>query len=565
MANNVKPLTSVQEPGFFSEIQVSPSLFLTPGGEQVVGLVGTGKPTKTVASLGIRSSVSSDLLTSPVVSINLVSSDAVYTYPPSSYASAQRGTVDLSTIILGDLTGKVITATVDGKSADTWAFTVLASVADIAVQINAHFVNIKAEIDSAHKLVLYTNPSVASGLSFLVGSGNANLILGLTDGARAQSIRWDPAAESLGAQYAPQPGTDYTVNFETPKVAADFAPQSFFGLPQVVAQYGDASQGYSLSVGAAAAFATGASIVTCRQLSPAELTPGPALYGEMSNALSDMEVQSISILVPMVPLNDGSGCSPLYINHVSKMSSKLERMERMCILGMDETAGRLETLGTAPSWESYLAAFNSVTENSGLQSERVMVVNPGQATFSYKNADYTVDGTYLAASLAGLMVSPNYDVATPMTRKVMSNVLDLILPELARAEKNTLTSMGATVIEAANGNVQVRRAITCDSSSIPAQEPSIVRAFDLVAQDLRMGLENRFIGSKILPNSTARAVEAATSSFLEEEVAAEIIGAYRNVKAQQNPVEPRQFDVSFEAVPLYPFIWGFIDLSITLS
>jgi hypothetical protein len=247
------------------------------------------------------------------------------------------------------------------------------------------------------------------------------------------------------------------------------------------------------------------------------------------------------------------------------MSSKLERMERMCILGMDETSGRLDTLGSAPSWESYLSAFNSVTANSGLQSERVMVVNPGQATFNYKNANYTVDGTYLAASMAGLMTSPNYDVATPMTRKVMSNVLALILPELARAEKNTLTSMGATVIEAANGNVQVRRAITCDSSSIPAQEPSIVRAFDLVAQDLRMGLENRFIGSKILPNSTARAVEAAASSFLEEEVASEIIGAYRNVKAHQNPVEPRQFDVSFEAAPLYPFIWGFVDISITMS
>jgi hypothetical protein len=162
------------------------------------------------------------------------------------------------------------------------------------------------------------------------------------------------------------------------------------------------------------------------------------------------------------------------------------------------------------------------------------------------------------------MVSSEFDEAEPMTRKALSTISELLLPDLSRPEKNQLTDLGVTVIEAKSSTILVRRAVTADYSSIAAQEPSIVRAFDRVAMELRESLENRFVGTKIL-NTTHTALEAATTVFLERLVANEIITTYRNVKAEQNNVEPRQFDISFEAVPVFPFIWGFLDISITIS
>jgi len=67
------------------------------------------------------------------------------------------------------------------------------------------------------------------------------------------------------------------------------------------------------------------------------------------------------------------------------------------------------------------------------------------------------------------------------------------------------------------------------------------------------GKSYRFVGQKIL-NTTSTALDAATSVFLERLVAEEIITSYRNVKAEQEPTEPRQFNISLEATPVFPFI-----------
>lgn len=557
------PLTNVREPGFFSAISVSPSLFLTPGSAQVIGLIGTGKATATVLSSGARGTDKSDAMPNPIKSITIASSDAVYMYPQSSYSIAQLGSIDLTTITLGDLNTKVLSAQIDGETADTVTFTTPATVADIATQINAAWTLIKAEITTANKLLLYVAGTGMDGKSFLIGSGNADTIVGLVSASRAQSVRWDPALTD--ANLAPQAGTVYTVNFERPKVAADFAPQSFFGLSQVVSMYGDVSAANTISLGAQGAFGNGASLVTCRQLDPDQMDTSSHIEGEMVSALEDMESQSLKIVVPMYPINtDPTALGLKYLDHVSKMSSLLERQERICILGTDEISGRMTTAGTGTTWHDLMAQFD-VSESSGLSPERVMVVNPGYCQLNYKGTEIDADGTYIAACLAGRMVNANYDVAEPMTRKPLTTIDQLILPELARSEKNALTSYGVTVVEAVNNVIQVRRSITCDSSSIPAQEPSIVRSFDYVVENLRGALENRFVGTKILPTVTGTALVAATSHFMDTYVADEIIGAYRNVTAVQNSVEPRQFDIECEAAPIYPFLWGFLSLSVTLS
>lgn len=550
-----EPLTNIEEAGFYSQITESPSLFLVPGSTQVVGLIGTGKSTKSVASEIVRGSDKSDALSSSISSFNAASSNAIFHYPQSSFAAAHVGSS-----YSAPAAGMTLKVTVDGKSEETFTFVGGEALAAAVILINATAVRIKAEAAGA-VLRLYTSGTGMDGLSFTIGSGTANTALGLAASARAKSIRWDPAITD--PNFAPQSGETYQLSFETPKVAADFAPKGFFGLRQVVAEYGNVSTSSSLSLGAQGAFGNGATVVICRQLDPSAVTTGGTSYqDEIDAALTDMESQTISILVPMMSFVGTNVPTASFLNHVSKMSSTLERKERMAILAIDETAGRLATTG-GTSWTSIMGNF-AVSSGSGLSPKRIMVVNPGACATSSRGVSITTDGTYVAACLAGRMVSSAFDEAEPMTRKSLSTIDTLIVPELARSEKNVLTGLGVTVIEASSANILVRRAVTADGSSIASQEPSIVRAFDRVARELREALENRYVGTKIL-GTTGTALEAATETFLDRLIKDAIIGDKRNIKATQNSVEPRQFDISFEAVPIYPFLWSFIDISIVLK
>ena len=565
------PLTAAQEPGFFSAVSVSPSLFLIPGSTQVVGIIGEGSPTKTITEGLTRGLADYNALANPLSKIDLIASNSVFRFPQSSYSAAMVGTSDLSMLLYpigaGSVDGLTLITQVDGQIAETVTFAAPANAAAIVSQINAAMVNVHAELSSSNRLVLWVSNSNFAAFSFAIGAGTADTLLGLSNSQRAQAVRWNPLVTY--SDFAPQPGDSYNVTYETPKLAADFAPVPYFGLSQVVAAYGDLSPSgslYSITAGAQAAFGNGASIIIVRQLNPAQMSTSSNKQGEIVAALSDMGNQKVSVLVPMIALNDATlafNMGPTYLNHVSKMSSLLERQERIVLLGMDETAGRLPTLGSANSWQSYALSVQPPL-SSGLSPKRVMLLNPGSDTVLYKGNSYVANGTYSAACLAGAMVNANVDQAESMTRKPLSTINGLILPDLSRVEKNQLTSMGITVVESHNQTILVRRAVTMDGSSIANQEPSIVRAFDLVAHDVRSGLENRFIGTKIL-NTTHTAIEAATTTFLEQLVADNIISSYRNIKAVQDKTEPRQFDVSFECVPIFPFLWGFVDLSIVLS
>lgn len=571
-----KPLTTFQEPGFFSQIKESPSLFLLPGSIRSVGLIGKGKATKTVLEESLErldAGGFEDTLANPVASITKVFSDAIFEYPRTSYGLSITGTAEELFTFGGTETLKftfagvaIETAAFAGADDEASEVVTVINTAISAASLPTGAVLTAIEI-GGNKVKLLTGTAVLGdgGINELkIGDGDANSILGFVENAVAQDIDWEAQNnETVNGTVRPLNTEKYFVDYESPKVAADFAPKVFFGLDQVSAEYGDPSATNTLSLGALAAFGNGASIIWARQLDPAvDLTDNATMQSQVVNALADYEKIDVNYLVPMVPVNTFTIVDEM-LTHVTKMSSKRERKERTTILSVDETAARLTILGGAGTWEGIMSSFTGATN---LEPKRVMMLNPGSTKTTIKGIQITTDGTYLAACMAGLRASPAFDTAEPMTRKAMATVDELIAPDLSRSEKNSLTSLGVTVIERNGANIIIRRAMTADSSSVASQEPSIVDAFDQVAKELRSAMENRFVGSKIFPNGSTRvSLEAATNRFLERFVADEIIGAFRAVKATQNSVEPRQFDITFEAVPIFPFLWGSLEISITLA
>ncbi len=554
------PLTRFQEPGFFSQVQAVSSLFLLPGAVQVVALVGTGKADKPVLQEELTRAADADThdtLANSISSISRVYSNAVFQYPISSYATSMLGTVaegagynvDTKTLKLKVNDGAEQTVTFAGSDP--------ISLASVITQLNAQLTDVDAVAESS-KVKLISSLTGDGGKKIQITGGTALTALGFTSGAVAVEIDWAPSIASANPNIRPQEDDVYLVDYNTAKVAADFKPQFFFGQAAVLDQYGPATPDNTLSLGANGAFGNGAAVIVCRQLDPAQMViDDAAIASEVDAALLDLEVIDCDIIVTMLTDTDLWG---KYLTHVSKMSSKMERKERMALIGVDETSARIPVLGGG----SYSELMAGLVPNSGLMPSRLMVMNPGMCKATLKGVQYTLDGTYIAACLAGAMVSPQYDTATPMTFKNLATIDELLSPELSRAEKNLLTSIGVTVVEPNGGQIRIRRAVTADISSIAAQEPSIVRAFDQVARQLRQALENRFVGTKITLGTPGE-VASAVNTFLLNFVSQEIIAAFRNVQVKPNSVEPRQIDISFEALPIFPFLWGSLDITITLS
>ena len=555
--------TSNTEPGFYSQVRENANLQVPPSTVNVVAVIGAGKATDTyyadvtpVLSAGVRT-LDYDALGTSITSFD-----------------GFNGTLsrDLSNFGFGLIGATGATAggyyNVAGK---TFSFEVADTTYEVgftAGQTGVSLTGIVAAINGITGMSGATGAALAIATAGTTGyvqlvsknasiltilDGNANSVLGFADFASSDIIYW----------HAKAPVTSYQVQFENPKTS--FAPTYHYSSKSVQAAYGAATTvTNTLSLGADAVFIEGAGVVLCRLLDPVELAKGATqTMVEYEAALTDLEKYNCSVIVPMLPINTYPDVMMDTMSHVSTMSDKLNRKERTCILGVDETVDIIPTQGgTGDSWESIMETFTGINPTTGMQSNRVVVMSPGSA---YVNGTL-VNGTYLAACLAGRLMS--FDEATPMTRKTFASVGGLyanIIDEKSRYEKNLLGgSFGVTVCEM-NGTIcTIRRAITANVSSIASQEISIVRAFDRIAAELRVLLEQQFVGTKI-SGSTSSFITSSATRYLNGMVDATIIGSFRGVSAVQNAQDPRQFDVSFEAVPIFPFLWGFIDISITLQ
>jgi hypothetical protein len=351
----------------------------------------------------------------------------------------------------------------------------------------------------------------------------------------------------------------YQLDYQTQKVAIDFQPKRMTTIEGVVATYGAINPSNMLVMGAFAALTEGAEVIYCRQLDPANVVNGVSSVGEMAAALKDLEGYDVDIVVPMEPLTADATKSLKYLKHVSDMSSLQNRKERICVLSGDET----KQLKSVDQWLQLAAPF-APTADPLIQPKRVVLVMPGIATVTPEATTYTLDGSFNAAALAGKMCNAAYDEATSMTRKVLTSVEGLYVPEMSRIDKNSLANAGITVLERPNGATIVRRAVSADMRTIPSQEPSITRSYDRVSRELRKGLEDAYVGSEIIPNVTQASIKATAEALLDRLQTQGIIGGYDTVKVAPSSADPRQFNVSFKSTPIYPLLWGYISLTITL-
>lgn len=202
-----------------------------------------------------------------------------------------------------------------------------------------------------------------------------------------------------------------------------------------------------------------------------------------------------------------------------------------------------------------------------VNSERMIGIYPDGAITSIvdelgNEVEYLVDGSYMAAAVAGRDTSPAFDVAEPLTRKPIVGFKRLFRRMDSVTSAQTANS-GLTLFEETASGIQIKFALTTDVSSPLTRTPSVVRTKDFVQRGSRSILQP-YIGRKNLIGRKSE-IEKTLKSYLSALKAAHIITAYTGVKAQQDPNDPTIINVVAYYSPVFPVLWIVITYNLRMN
>jgi hypothetical protein len=192
-----------------------------------------------------------------------------------------------------------------------------------------------------------------------------------------------------------------------------------------------------------------------------------------------------------------------------------------------------------------------------LKSNRMLAMYPDSAVVTLtdelsQSYDSVVDGTFLAAAVAGAACSPAVDVATPYTRrqilgfKSLPRVLD---PMVA----NQTAIAGITVLEDLGVAIRIRQGLTTNMDNVLTRLPTVTQIADYVQQQSRSTLDT-YVGTKFLAAKT-NDVEVSMSALFKQLVQAEIVGAFVPFNATTDPADPTVMDVEGAYQPIFPLLY----------
>ena len=358
-----------------------------------------------------------------------------------------------------------------------------------------------------------------------------------------------------GAQ--PAVGDVYYVTYNYGK--QDFSAQLYTRLSAIETAYGPNSPTNPVSLASYLTLLNGAVLVAVKQVpkdqdSNADGTNDSSSTAAYIAAIDDCEGALPGGVYPdiLVPLKGDDTTLFAYLaKHCDIQSSIRYRAERTAICGF--------SAGTQPRDAGNIA--------SSIARTRMRMVYPDIATLTVSRADattdsYLVDGTFVAAAVAGTRVAPTVDVATPWTNTRIFG-FDRLARPLDAVEQNQVAVKGVTVVENINSVIRIRQGFTTDMSNVLTKTPTVIQIADEVQKQARATLD-RFVGVKFLPGITSQ-IEGQLSSTLKDLVAAQIITGFTGVSARVSPDDPTVCEVTAAIAPVFPLLYIVVTFNLRSS
>lgn len=296
------------------------------------------------------------------------------------------------------------------------------------------------------------------------------------------------------ASNSPVEGSTYYVTANISKQVDEyFEPIELTNITEVEAEYGPEYDSATDTVNAMTVLArqlfnAGATKIVCVQAKADNL----ASHKEALAKLEEVELQYV--------LCSGSatveGVNSEVMNHVVNMSTVEKSMNRLGFVAPFLTDGKV----TAEDIKAQVAT---------LKTQLITMVAPGNVLIqvSDQNGDtYTkeVSSIYATATIVGMLANPNRRLATPLTRKDVTNlgILDLdtyydkqTLEDLA---KNGVTAL---VQRKYTNNIVINQGLTTDPSNYANYYLNIVCCKFEQARLLAADLDQTFIGTELLSDT----------------------------------------------------------------
>lgn len=346
----------------------------------------------------------------------------------------------------------------------------------------------------------------------------------------------------------PSVGDTYYVSYKYAKT--DYDAKVFTKFSDIEDEYGTLSPDNKLTLAMYLAIQNGALLIAGKQV-PKATGSDDASVTDYITAIDSLRLPIERRYKPAViqPVTTNSQVIAYTKTHNILQSSPRYRQERITFFGFAQNTTPITAQATARS----------------IANQRMIAVYPDAAIVTLTDetgteTDYIVDGSFLAAAVAGSNVSTAYDVASPMTHRQIVGFKSLIR-EMDTVEKNKTAVAGITVLEDMDPNIRIRQAFTTDTSSSLTREPTVITIVDHVQQIVRTALD-QFIGIKFLGGmlgDIGRVVKTTMRSLIQ----AEIITSFTNVRATVDATDPTAVQVSLAFVPVFPL--NYIVLEFTLS
>jgi hypothetical protein len=348
----------------------------------------------------------------------------------------------------------------------------------------------------------------------------------------------------------PANGDLYYVSFDKEKT--DYSTRFLTNMRDVMKYFGPMDVNNKLTVAANLAFLNGAQAVAMKQIKRATGGTDASIqdYIDGIDAFNEPLPNGLRPSL-MQPLTTNSEVISYLKSSNAIQSSIRYKNERTSIFGF--------AVGTTSD------QVIQIVQN--LKTEKLTPIYPDGAIIGIVDAygnevEYVVDGSMIAAAVAGRDVSPVSDIATTLTNSTIVGFKRLYR-RLDNVNAALVANSGCTVLEEQTPIIKILFYLTSDTSTPLTRDPRIVEVKHFVQQGIRRALD-RYIGVKNLPKMQSQ-VKDSVGSYFKSLKQKEIIIDFTGVNVKQNDQDPSTLDVEAYYSPVFPLNWIVVSLNLRQS
>jgi len=233
--------------------------------------------------------------------------------------------------------------------------------------------------------------------------------------------------------------------------------------------------------------------------------------------------------------------------HVDTQSTTLGKHERIALIGGPVSLTDYQTISSIAS---------------GIADSRLAFIAPCEGKRSISGTEYSFDGSYIAAAIAGIITNPVYDAAEPISGKTIVGFND-IPNSFLLSQIRYMIGSGVFLITKERGIPAINHALSTDVSTVVNSEIKITRIKDYIIDLLRRNLRSTYINARNLGTATRVSMKAFIKFLLDGAVTRNILTDYQNLEVIQNTSDPRQIDVTFQVRPIWDINYIYVTFGVT--